>query len=119
VSVEPFPPNNVDSKSLKDNPLYWQQQALIQGLKSSGRSIVNAASIFGRNIPLKAYWPEEDRWYKAKAIDTDPSTLSLEILASHIQFTPSGPYCPILYEDGETHLSPLSYIRKARRSGWF
>jgi hypothetical protein len=118
VSIKPFPPNHIGSKTLKDNALYWQQQALNQGLNSSGRSIVNFAPIFGRNVPLRVlYWPKEDRWYKPKSIDTDPLTLSLEILVLHVQFILSGPYSPILY--GEEHLSPLLYIRKARRSGWF
>jgi hypothetical protein len=118
VSIKPFPPNNIGSKTLKDYALYWQQHALIQGLNSSGRSIVNFATIFGRNVPLRVlYWTEEDRGYKAKSIDTDSLTLSLEILVLHVQFILSGPYSPILY--GEKHLSPLSYIRKARRNSWF
>eukprot|EP00934_Nitzschia_sp_Nitz4_P000667 Nitzschia sp. Nitz4//scaffold119_size111653//6161//7858//NITZ4_004174-RA/size111653-processed-gene-0.26-mRNA-1//-1//CDS//3329533788//667//frame0 len=87
----------------------WARRSLVASLESCGKSICHAGDVFGKS-KLKAYWPEEERWYKAKPLD--PQTVSLEILTTHMQFTIPGPYCPLLYEDGDRVLSPLHYIRK-------
>jgi hypothetical protein len=88
-----------------------QRQTLFRkSLEASGKSIGNAKSILG-TASLSAYWPDDGDFYDAVPIDEDDA-LSLELLTSHFEFTLPGIYCPILYEDGEMHLTPISYIFK-------
>jgi hypothetical protein len=97
-----------------------QRQSLIRGLESSGKSIGNAKSIFGTSY-LSAFWVEDESWYDATPIEimcNDSNTsiineeLSLDLLATHFEYTLPGVYCPVVYEDGGRHLIPLNYIFK-------
>jgi hypothetical protein len=88
-----------------------QRQALLQSIQSAGKTIVNAKYEFGSNV--KAYWPNEDKWYNAKVIDLDPtSALSLDILASHARFPLEGEFAAISYAEDDEALSPTYYLRK-------
>jgi hypothetical protein len=88
-----------------------QRQTLFRrSLEASGKSIGNAKSILGTSS-LSVYWPDDGDFYDAVPIDEDDA-LSLELLTSHFEFTLPGIYCPLLYEDGEMHLTPISYIFK-------
>jgi len=98
-----------------------QLQCLIQGLQSSGKSIRNAEHILG-TTELSAFWVGNERWYDAAPINIEyhdntvswacgkNKELSLDLLATHFEYTMPGIYCPIEYEDGERHLIPLNYI---------
>ena len=110
---------STSSSSEKERPQQFnneltnlQRQTLFRkSLEASGKSIGNAKSILG-TARLSAYWPEDGDFYDAVSIDEDDDALSLELLTSHFEFTLPGIYCPILYEDGEMHLTPISYIFK-------
>ncbi|KAG7373254.1 hypothetical protein IV203_033978 [Nitzschia inconspicua] len=94
---------------------FWQHQALLQSIKTAGKTVINARQTFGRNV--KAYWPNEDKWYKAKTIDQEPTSLSLDMLASHARFPLEGDFTALFYDDDEQVLSPTYYIDKRRRLG--
>ena len=99
--------------------LSQQQQKLIRGLESSGKSIGNAEQIFG-TAELSAFWVEDEIWYDATPInigcqdDTirtkSKKSQSENLLTSHFEYTLPGIYCPIEYEDGVRQLIPVSYI---------
>jgi len=114
IVVDPF--LGASEIDLENERKKWERKALIQSLESSGKSICNAKTKFGNSkYKLKAYWPEDGKWYSAKALD--PDGVNLETLASHAQFVIPGKYCPLLYEDGEFALSPLHYVSKRREIG--
>ncbi|KAG7336639.1 hypothetical protein IV203_024126 [Nitzschia inconspicua] len=94
---------------------FWQHQALLQSIKTAGKTVINARQTFGRNV--KAYWPNEEKWYKAKTIDQEPTSLSLDMLASHARFPLEGDFTALFYDDDEQVLSPTYYIDKRRRLG--
>lgn len=93
------------------DPQRWERKALRASIESSGKIVVDAKTMIGRR--LSAFWPEDEVWYDADPLS--PETVSLDILASHVQFTLKGEYCPLAYEDGDFALSPTHYVRKARR----
>jgi len=111
-------PNTASTPETQDD---LQHQCLIQGLQSSGKSIRNAEHIFG-TTELSAFWVGNERWYDAAPINIEyhentiswacgkNKELSLDLLATHFEYTLPGIYCPIEYEDGERHLIPLNYI---------
>jgi hypothetical protein len=86
----------------------WARKALIASIESSGKFVFDAKGTMGSK--LVAFWPSEDEWYDAEPLD--PQKVSLKILASHVKFTQKGAYCPVLYEDGERHLSPAFYVNR-------
>jgi hypothetical protein len=90
-----------------------QRAVMIKSINSFGRNVADAKTVVGSSS-LFCYWPEEDIWYNGDAIDL--SSVSLEVLASHAMFKLPGLYCPVLYDDGESYLIPVHYIR--RRPVW-
>ena len=101
-----------------DSANHLQWRSLIRGLESSGKSIVNAKYIFG-TTELSAFWVDDESWYDATPIEigchyahigSNNKELSLELLATHFEYTLPGVYCPIEYEDGVQHLIPFNYI---------
>ena len=58
------------SKELKA----WYRQALLRSMETAGKTVVNIRKEFGKTV--KAYWPNEDKWYTAKTVDKDPMDLS-------------------------------------------
>ena len=84
----------------------WARKAMLMSIESSGKVVVNAKDTMGSK--LVAFWPSDDRWYHAQPLD--PNRVSLKILASHVEFTLKGPYCPLSYEDGDRYLSPVFYV---------
>lgn len=103
------PRPSITKEKLPDDNLVepLQRGSLIRGLKSSGRSIRNAESIFGTK-KLSAFWVDEEIWYDAAPICNNE--ISLDLLATHFDYTLPGVYCPVEYEDGERYLIPLNYI---------
>ena len=105
----PISSNNHDRLKCDKELRRMHRQVLIRSLEVNGRSIGNATSIFGTSS-LTAYWPQGGTFHDAVPIDEDDTTL--ELLASHFEFTPPGIYCPILYADGDEYMIPVSYIFK-------
>jgi hypothetical protein len=90
----------------------WQRKALWKSIESCGKKVCNAGEALGTS-KLSCFWPEDGEWYDADALD--PSSISLDVLASHVMFTVAGKYCPVYYEeDYTTYLIPLHYIRKRK-----
>jgi hypothetical protein len=101
-----------------DGASHLQWQSLIRGLESSGKSIGNAKYIFG-TTELSAFWVDDENWYDATPIDigyhyahigSNNKEVSLDLLATHFEYTLPGLYCPIEYEGGVQHLIPFNYI---------
>jgi predicted metal-binding transcription factor (methanogenesis marker protein 9) len=85
------------------------QDALTKSIESCGKEVCDARQALGTSR-LACFWPEDGEWYDAEALD--PSSVPLEVLASHALFAISGPYCPVHYEDDEIYLTPLHYVRR-------
>lgn len=88
-----------------------QRKVFLKSIESCGKTVVSAADVLGTS-KLSCFWPEDGEWYDAEALD--PSSVSLEVLATHVMFTVSGKYCPAYYEDGTIYLTPLHYVRKRK-----
>uniref|UniRef100_A0A6V0BE73 Uncharacterized protein n=1 Tax=Pseudo-nitzschia australis TaxID=44445 RepID=A0A6V0BE73_9STRA len=93
-----------------------RRQSLVEALKSSGKSIGNAESIFG-TTKLSAFWPDTEEFYDATPIDikgkdnnSSGYESSLKLLATHFECPVPGVYCPIVYEDGVRYLVPVNHI---------
>lgn len=89
------------------------RRALIKSIESSGKILCNVQEELGTN-KIMAYCAEDDEWYDAIPLDVE--TVSLETLATHVEFRPlEGKYCPLRYKDddeGDEVLSPLLYVRR-------
>lgn len=116
--TEPESSNTAEISDDETRLDYLRRQSLIRGLKSSGKSIANARSLLG-TAELTAFWVDDETWWDAVPIDIpcqDESAicghkeLSLDLLATHFEYTLPGVYCPVEYADGEKHLIPLNYI---------
>lgn len=97
------------SASIKGNEEALSRRALVWSIESSGKTICDARKVGSK---LSAFWPEDEEWYGVKPLD--PSTVPLKVLASHAKFTLKGEYCPLAYDDGEVHLSPMFYVQKRK-----
>ncbi|CAB9498760.1 expressed unknown protein [Seminavis robusta] len=120
TAAAPFPLEQFPTEP--DQQQHWVRKALLQSIQSSGKQICHAATKLGKpddiddiddSVMMIAYWPQDGEWYEAEPLD--PETVSLQILASHAQFTLTGRYCPVAYEDGEFALTPIHYVRKTKR----
>ena len=109
VDVPSFSPSLDEVEGIEGT---WARKAMLISIESSGKTVVNAKDTMGSM--LVAFWPSDERWCHAQPLD--PQRVSLKILASHVQFTLKGPYCPLSYEDGDRHLSPAFYVDRRASS---